>query len=215
MWMSAKPCSGSYTGRWTESTFWLRCCNVLLLLCFEIHLFISPQSTRPLWQLQQSHAVSGPWKYLGFLFSGFCIALLNTSKDHPGRVMLTWETPTQVVSGWFSAHPGPSLLAWYWRPPEVEKVHFPCSALGRGKFAFFQVYTSTNNNLMSLTLLALTWGRAGRCAPCHRAALCHEELTNSLCSAGCDWNTLLQLQAGTWQPEVVAAQSFHRILFYL
>lgn len=136
----------------------------------------------------------------------------------PRTTLVGWcshETPTRVVSGWFSAHPGPSLLAWYWRPPEVEKVHFPCSAPGRRKFAFFQVYTSTNNNLMSLTLLALTWGRAGRCAPCHRAALCHEELTNSLCSAGCDWNTLLQLQAGTWQPEVVAAQSFHRILFYL
>lgn len=52
MWIPSKRCSGSYTGRWTESKFWLRYCNVLLLLCFEMHLFISPQSTRPFWQLE-------------------------------------------------------------------------------------------------------------------------------------------------------------------
>lgn len=67
---------------------------------------------------------------------------------------------------------------------------------------------------MSLTLLALTRGRADRWAPSHTAALCHKELTNPFCSAGCDWNTLLQLQAGTSQPEAVAAQPFHKIWFY-
>lgn len=139
MWMSAKPCSGSYTGRWTESTFWLRCCNVLLLPCFEIHLFISPQSTRPLWQLEQSHVVFWPSKYLGFFFLVFgllCWTPPRTTLAGISLLMLTWETLTWVVSGWFSAHPGPSLLAWSDDPQKWKRCISPVQPLA-GENLFF------------------------------------------------------------------------------